>query len=1062
MPLKISDNQANFLKLAASCGAASLGFMLDPTGTLTGTAKFLDTTLIGVATNFIHQYLGVCKPKDLFRRLNAPDRLNHDIEKLMVASVPKTFEELQKKYQDEHGPSKTADKIFAQLIEDAANKPYDVADEIKMIDDRAAFLQDITDYLFTVVDWDKNDPTLQDLKAFIETHFLKCFQLVFTDGLKDPQDEKPLKAFLIKVLETIAEDTAQTAAVQQQILNELQDLRADNAVQTLQNAREYLEEVHQKLDELLKTTRKIEETVTAIDTKADKILDKLDTFTPAKRSKNLTTVPALGTFIGRKEDLKRLTEALQTSRQVVVVNGLGGIGKTTLAKAYVHAQQPHYDHVAWVSVLDTDLQTAFVNATYTDEALQHAQVAQGDTAERFGHIMRILRGLGGQNLLVIDNAEADHNLDAALPATLHWKILLTSRDQLPSYQTLPLDELSPADALALFKEYYQGQANDQTLDTLLQAINYHTLMVELLAKTLQNSDDHFDLDELLNKLNHRQLNDKKLQRKIQTEHWNNKQTQLFAHLLATFELSQVAADTYTVWVLKQFTALPPEPQPIKQLRTWLRIDETTQADFDEAIQKLHTKGWLRKTRNDRNETCYAIHRLVQDMVHYQHPITFDDAAVLVDTFTTLLDFDTSTNFPTKFKYLPPAEHLLLSLPASDENEKLEHLMNNLGIIFQEFVDLKKAKFYSEKALKSIERNFGEQHPKTAVRYSNLATVLRNLGDYEGAKSYLEKSLKSDLQNFGAQHPHTAVRYSNLGMVLRDLGDLKEAKFYLEKALQSDLQNFGEQHPNTAMCYSNLALIMRDLGDYKRAKSYLEEALQSDLKNFGEQHPNTAVSYSNLALVLRDLGDYKEAKSYLEKALQSDLKNFGEQHPNMAGRYSDLGTIMRDLGDHKGAKSYLEKALQSDLKNFGEQHPNTAIRYSNLGMVLRGLGDYKGAKSYLEKALQSGLQNFDEQHPKTAMNYSNLALVLRDLGDYKEARSYLEKALQSDLKNFGQQHPNTALRKWNLATVLFNLNRLSEAHALLTQAYATFVLRLGEQHPSTKNCLSWLNHIKERL
>ena len=35
--------------------------------------------------------------------------------------------------------------------------------------------------------------------------------------------------------------------------------------------------------------------------------------------------------IGREEDLKQLADTLRRSPTVVVVNGLGGIGKTTLA-----------------------------------------------------------------------------------------------------------------------------------------------------------------------------------------------------------------------------------------------------------------------------------------------------------------------------------------------------------------------------------------------------------------------------------------------------------------------------------------------------------------------------------------------------------------------------------------------------------------------------------------------------------------------------------------------------------------------------------------------------------
>ena len=36
----------------------------------------------------------------------------------------------------------------------------------------------------------------------------------------------------------------------------------------------------------------------------------------------------------------------------------------------------------------------------------------------------------------------------------------------------------------------------------------------------------------------------------------------------------------------------------------------------------------------------------------------------------------------------------------------------------------------KKAVASDEKNFGKDHPTTAIRYSNLAAVLQDLGDYE--------------------------------------------------------------------------------------------------------------------------------------------------------------------------------------------------------------------------------------------------------------------------------------------------------------------------------------------
>jgi tetratricopeptide (TPR) repeat protein len=123
-----------------------------------------------------------------------------------------------------------------------------------------------------------------------------------------------------------------------------------------------------------------------------------------------------------------------------------------------------------------------------------------------------------------------------------------------------------------------------------------------------------------------------------------------------------------------------------------------------------------------------------------------------------------------------------------------------------------------------------------VSYSNLATVLQDLGDYGRAKQLLEKAVISDEKNFGAEHPTTAVSYSNLASVLQDLGDYGRAKQLLEKAVISAEKNFGAEHPTTAVSYSNLASVLQDLGDYGRALRLSEKSVEIFKTCLPEGHP----------------------------------------------------------------------------------------------------------------------------------------------------------------------------------------------------------------------------------
>ena len=555
-------------------------------------------------------------------------------------------------------------------------------------------------------------------------------------------------------------------------------------------------------------------------------------------------------------------------------------------------------------------------------------------------------------LLIIDNA--DMSLGQwydYLPHQPQWHILVTSREQIERFDKKNLDFLSEDEAVELFLSHYtRGEIDAQEVREIVSELDLHTLAIEILAKTAQLQ--RISPNELSNAI------EKDLQSNVYVQHKGDKIEAITSYLCSIFALSHLDKDE--LLVLKQFSCLPPEFQRYDLLQELVdppsdSNDATLPAIFD-ALQK---KGWL--LYHSKSDS-YKMHRIIVEVIRKQAPINLSDIKGLIEKVTVKLSIDQTKDNPVdKFPWIPYGQTLLSLIPSGDI-EVLPKLQNNLALVLQDLGDYEGAKVLLEKAMISAEKNFGENHPTTAVSYSNLALVLQDLGDYEGAKVLLEKAMISDEKNFGENHPTTAVSYSNLALVLKDLGDYEGAKVLLEKAMISDEKNFGENHPTTAVRYSNLALVLQDLGDYEGAKVLLEKAMISDEKNFGENHPTTAVRYSNLALVLKDLGDYEGAKVLLEKAMISAEKNFGENHPTTAVRYSNLALVLQDLGDYEGAKVLLEKAMISDEKNFGENHPTTAVRYSNLALVLKGLGDYEGALKLSEKSVSIFISSLPNGHP----------------------------------------------------------------------------------------------------
>ncbi len=265
----------------------------------------------------------------------------------------------------------------------------------------------------------------------------------------------------------------------------------------------------------------------------------------------------------------------------------------------------------------------------------------------------------------------------------------------------------------------------------------------------------------------------------------------------------------------------------------------------------------------------------------------------------------------------------------------------------------------------------EKDGNVAVLLNNLGYVYWQLGDNRKATEYYEKALAIDINVFGDNHSNVAIRYNNLGEAYRALGDAYKATEYFEKALAI----FGDNHPNVARGYNNLGAAYHDLGDVRKATEYFEKALAIDINVFGDNHPNVATGYNNLGAAYRVQGEARKATEYYEKALAIDINVFDDNHPNVARDYNNLGAAYHDLEDAHKATEYFEKALAIDINVFGDNHSKVAIRYNNLGMAWKELGEVRKATEYYEKALLIFTDVYGIEHPHTKTVKENLKACL---------------------------------------------------------------------------------------
>jgi hypothetical protein len=161
---------------------------------------------------------------------------------------------------------------------------------------------------------------------------------------------------------------------------------------------------------------------------------------PAKIVTLSTPLSPTACFIGRDEKLEEIRAALDKEQKVVLVNGIGGIGKTEICRNLFRecgdTGWAGVEKIGWLtfhSDLSSTLAGQFTEVKYSE----------GDKAEHIGQIERYLNEAGRGMLLFVDNANDISAPDALRLDKLRCRVILTSRlEKIERMQAIPVDRLS--------------------------------------------------------------------------------------------------------------------------------------------------------------------------------------------------------------------------------------------------------------------------------------------------------------------------------------------------------------------------------------------------------------------------------------------------------------------------------------------------------------------------------------------------------------------------------------------------------------------------------------------
>ena len=194
-------------------------------------------------------------------------------------------------------------------------------------------------------------------------------------------------------------------------------------------------------------------------------------------------------FLGRDDDLQNIHKLLFGDEHcLLLVNGEGGIGKTSVASKYYHENIDKYKHLIWV-VVDKSVDDSLLNLAHE----LHLTFEQNQKHEdKIIAILKELMELSQPSLMVIDNADDMDELAKSHPmlrSCTNLHVLVTTRvTELKDAEIYPVSQLSEEEAKKLFIKHYKSysESEEELLIQILEAIGYNTLVIELLSENLNN------------------------------------------------------------------------------------------------------------------------------------------------------------------------------------------------------------------------------------------------------------------------------------------------------------------------------------------------------------------------------------------------------------------------------------------------------------------------------------------------------------------------------------------------------------------------------------------------
>lgn len=640
----------------------------------------------------------------------------------------------------------------------------------------------------------------------------------------------------------------------------------------------------------------------------------------------------------------RLSAGDASTPRTVVLSGMGGAGKTSVALEYAHCHQGEVG-VAWqfdcedLAVLPDEF------GILADQLNVRDLLATRDwVATVHGVLAEYPRGW----LLIFDNVEDPAAVRKFLPPAGPGRVLVTSRNPLWSPgQAVDVPVLS-TDVAADFLISRTGDPDKQAAAGLAGELGGLPLALEQAGAYMQAT--RVTLAEYLELFRQRRAD-----MLVRGEPIGYDRTVATTWDLAFGRLQQASPRAVGLLRLLAFCApeaiplrllLQPRPglveqlgQDVAPLLTPLLADWVTAID---AIADLHRYSLVTAKGG-----VVSVHRLVQAVTIGQMSAGLagqwrQAVAALIEAALPE-DARQPQTWPVFGRLRPHADKVLA--PGSSGMERVASYLGNSGS-YAAARDLQRG------VVRALEQMLSPEHPDTLTARRDLARWTGRAGDRAEARAQSEALLPVTERVLGSEHPDTLAVRAEIANWTRKGGGRGGHR---------------RKHSDTGAVRADGPSRTREPGGRERAAAQYAELLPVFRRVLGPEHLDTLAVRKGLAWSTGEAKKTVEARDQFADLLPVVGQVLGPEHPITLDARAGLARFTGSeggVGDPAGARDQFTALLPEYQRILGPEHPETLYIRHSVARWTGQAGNPAGARDQYEALLSARERILGPEHPDT--------------------------------------------------------------------------------------------------